>query len=121
MAQPILARQPRRAVSVLRRFRSPDLQVDTPQPTNKDVYIHDTPSATFYVSQYSGFGMDDITVTKHVRTAITSVVDLAKALPFASEDPAFAEWGFDLPCFIGQSLASQTTRPSACGVTNSRC
>lgn len=44
-------------------------QDDTPQPTSKDVYIHDSPSATFYVSQYSGFSMDDITVTKHVRSA----------------------------------------------------
>ena len=42
------------------------LQDDTPKPTNKDVYIHETPSATFYVSQYGGFSMDDITVTKHV-------------------------------------------------------
>lgn len=43
------------------------LQEDTPKPTSKDVYIHTTPSATFFVSQYGGFGMDDITVSKHVR------------------------------------------------------
>ena len=45
------------------------LQDDTPKPTNKDVYIHETPSATFYVSQYGGFSMDDITVTEHVSPA----------------------------------------------------
>lgn len=45
---------------------SPDLQDDTPQPKKKDVYIHKTPSATFYVSQYGGYSMDDITVSKHV-------------------------------------------------------
>ncbi len=52
------------------------LQDDTPKPTNKDVYIHDTPSATFYVSQYSGFSMDDITVTKHVRIALAPAAGL---------------------------------------------
>jgi len=45
---------------------SPHLQDDTPQPKKKDVYIHKTPSATFYVSQYGGYSMDDITVSKHV-------------------------------------------------------
>ena len=41
-------------------------QDDTPKPTSEDVYIHSTPSATFYVSQYGGYSMDDITVSKHV-------------------------------------------------------
>ena len=42
-------------------------QDDTPKPTNPDVYIHGTPSATFFVSQYAGFGQDDITVSLKVR------------------------------------------------------
>ena len=42
------------------------MQDDTPKPTSEDVYIHSTPSATFYVSQYGGYSMDDITVSKHV-------------------------------------------------------
>ena len=41
-------------------------QDDTPKPTNPDVYIHGTPSATFFVSQYAGFGQDDITVSLKV-------------------------------------------------------
>ena len=41
-------------------------QGDTPKPTNPDVYIHGTPSATFFVSQYAGFGQDDITVSLKV-------------------------------------------------------
>ncbi len=41
-------------------------QDDTPVPTNRAVYLHDTPSATFFVSQYGGFGQDDITVSLKV-------------------------------------------------------
>ena len=41
-------------------------QDDTPKPTNPDVYIHGTASATFFVSQYAGFGQDDITVSLKV-------------------------------------------------------
>ena len=41
-------------------------QDDTPVPTNRAVYLLDTPSATFFVSQYGGFGQDDITVSLKV-------------------------------------------------------
>ncbi len=32
-------------------------------PTNPDVYVHSTPAATFFVLQYGGFGVDDITIS----------------------------------------------------------
>ncbi len=41
-------------------------QDDTPKPSSKDVFIQSTPSATFFVSQYKGFGMDDITISAKV-------------------------------------------------------
>ena len=41
-------------------------QDDTPEPTSKDVFVHSTPSFTVYVSQYSGFGVDDITISRKV-------------------------------------------------------
>ncbi len=44
------------------------LQDDTPKPISKDVFIQKSPAATFFVSQYGGFGMDDITVSAKVCT-----------------------------------------------------
>ena len=41
-------------------------QDDTPQPSSKDLFIQSTPSATFFVSSYGGFGMDDITISAKV-------------------------------------------------------
>ena len=38
------------------------MQDNTPKPT-KDVYLHSTPAATFFVSQFGGFVVDDITVS----------------------------------------------------------
>lgn len=41
-------------------------QDDTPKPTNRNVFLYNSPSATFFVSQYGGFGQDDITVSLKV-------------------------------------------------------
>ena len=48
-------------------------QEDTPEPTNSDVFLHETPSGTFFVSQYAGFGQDDITVSLKVRPTAWSL------------------------------------------------
>lgn len=48
-------------------------QEDTPEPTNSDVFLHETPSGTFFVSQYAGFGQDDITVSLKVRPTAQSL------------------------------------------------
>ena len=79
--------------------RSPDRhgtliwQDDTPKPTNPDVYIHGTPSATFFVSQYAGFGQDDITVSLKVPLHLLCCEDgamrLGKQLPFLCAFSAF--------------------------------
>ena len=42
------------------------VQDDTPLPTNPNVYLHSTPGSTFYVSQFGGFLVDDITLSAKV-------------------------------------------------------
>ncbi len=63
----VVSSEPVSSLAVLSQRRcSWPAQDDTPEPTNRAVYLHDTPSATFFVSQYGGFGQDDITVSLKV-------------------------------------------------------
>ncbi|KAK9915233.1 hypothetical protein WJX75_006502 [Coccomyxa subellipsoidea] len=68
-------------------------QDDTPQPSSKDLFIQSTPSATFFVSSYGGFGMDDITIS-------AKAADLAKKLLKRGEsfqEGVFWTAGYDPP------------------------
>ena len=55
------------------------MQDKTPAPTNPDVYVHSTPAATFFVLQYGGFGVDDVTIS-------TKAASLASKLRARGED-----------------------------------
>ncbi len=48
------------------------LQDNTPKPT-KDVYLHTTPAATFFVSQFGGFAVDDITVSAKAAALVSKL------------------------------------------------
>lgn len=67
-------------------------QDNTPKPT-KEVFLQSTPAATFFVSQYGGFGVDDITVS-------TKAAALASKLKAKGEDfveGLFFTAGYDPP------------------------
>ncbi|EIE22365.1 SOUL heme-binding protein [Coccomyxa subellipsoidea C-169] len=66
---------------------------DTPKPSSKDVFIQSTPSATFFVSQYGGFGMDDITIS--AKAAALAKKLLAKGESF--QEGVFFTAGYDPP------------------------
>ncbi|CAL8468672.1 g8212 [Coccomyxa elongata] len=68
-------------------------QDKTPKPSSKNVFIQSTPSATFFVSSYGGFGVDDITVS-------AKAADLAKKLQERGEkfqEGVFWTAGYDPP------------------------
>ena len=76
-------------------------QDDTPKPTNPDVYIHETPSATFFVSQYAGFGQDDITIGLKVALRLS----FASLLPHTQSEPSAPPMGYLSACKVLQSAS----------------
>ena len=77
------------------------LQDNTPKPT-KDVYLHSTPAATFFVSQFGGFAVDDITVSAKAAALVTKL----KARGESFVESVFFS-GADLPktSLFGRSLS----------------
>ncbi|KAK9841012.1 hypothetical protein WJX81_005306 [Elliptochloris bilobata] len=90
-------------------------QEDTPKPTNPAVFLHDTPSATFFVSQYGGFGQDDITISLKANA-------LADKLTTAGEnfvEGLFFTAGYDPPFRLtGRHNEIWIVKQSGAGVTS---